>query len=468
MINNINKIKKVSILIFFITIFTLNFFGCNSTTNVNIAVKGTPQDYYSVKIRGINEETMPIGGFIGPNSLYEGNGYMLPSLINDSVYKKLSDCGINIIYDSKNDYAIDSSNAHNVLDFGDKYNISYFLAASNVLNINKNFVAETEELETLITELSSHKSFAGLYGIDEPNMTKFDSINSSWEKLSDIRESINKKDLSYYYNLLPGVSGTQMSGTNTAVTWENYIQAYINTNPDYIMFDQYPIYGEAGNVAADWFNVLGIFNKKAKENNLPWWAYAQAGGEWIDGGNARVVNETELNWVVNTILAFGAKGLSYFPLLQPPEWAVAMGEEDIYNCALINKYGATNPIYYYAQKINKQIASIDQFLMKSAQMGVIINGESLCNYKGQDLMTNYRELKSVSGDAALIGCFDYLGGTVLYVVNNSITNEKANINLNFDKNYGFKVIQRGISADIQGNTFTLTLAGGEGSLVVIK
>ena len=80
---------------------------------------------------------------------------------------------------------------------------------------------------------------------------------------------------------------------------------------------------------------------------------------------------------------------------------------------------------------------------------------------------DYRQLKSVSGDDAIVGCFNYKGKTALYVVNYSRT-AKANVNLSFDKNnYRYTVIQRGETADVVGGQIPLTLDAGEGALIVL-
>ena len=83
-------------------------------------------------------------------------------------------------------------------------------------------------------------------------------------------------------------------------------------------------------------------------------------------------------------------------------------------------------------------------------------------------MQNYKLLKSVDGDPSVIGCFNYKGGVALYVMNNTLTNHRGQITLNFDNNYEYEVIQRGITSGIIAESFTLTLEAGEGALVVVK
>ena len=53
-------------------------------------------------------------------------------------------------------------------------------------------------------------------------------------------------------------------------------------------------------------------------------------------------------------------------------------------------------------------------------------------------------------------------------MNNTLTNHKGKISLNFDKNYEYEVIQRGVTNGVIAESFTLTLEAGEGALVVVK
>ena len=80
---------------------------------------------------------------------------------------------------------------------------------------------------------------------------------------------------------------------------------------------------------------------------------------------------------------------------------------------------------------------------------------------------SYRELTSISGGDCVVGCFDYKGGTALYVVNYN-RKEKADITLHFDRDdYRYTVTQRAESVDVVGNAVPLRLDAGEGALIVL-
>ena len=60
-----------------------------------------------------------------------------------------------------------------------------------------------------------------------------------------------------------------------------------------------------------------------------------------------------------------------------------------------------------------------------------------------------------------------MGKTVLYVVNNSVTLDKAKVRVNFDGNYEFEVIQNANSSVLVGDNVELTFAPGQGALIAI-
>ena len=106
--------------------------------------------------------------------------------------------------------------------------------------------------------------------------------------------------------------------------------------------------------------------------------------------------------------------------------------------------------------------------MSSVNEGVIVHGGTPAPITGTAVLQDYRQLKKVGGDDALIGCFNYEGASAYYVVNNSITKEKAEITLTFDDSYMYDVTQRAVRRSTLGKTFTLKLAAGEGALVVLR
>ena len=438
-----------------------------SDTNYEISEKLTPIEYYAHNLRSFSDEVMPIGGFIGPTDLYIKNGYKYPSLINDEVFGALSEAGVNFIIDMKNDFAVSPQNAAAVLELGEKYDISFFLKNSAVMNfadtVSATSYADVEQMRQQLELMYEYSSFAGVYGRDEPTAAFFPKMKNAITNYDTAAAQVGE-DLSSYWNLLPYVSGTHLSGTSTSMTYAQYLQGFAAANPPFIMYDTYPFTGLEGSIGASWFTLMNEIRDFADSQGKSWWLFIQAGGYFDGHSQHRMPTEGEFHWNINTALALGAKGIAYFPLVEPPEWI----NFDIANKnSLINQFGAKTQYYFYAQKANNQIAAIDHVLMKSRNMGAIVTGNSPAILRDNTL-SNFRQLKSVSGSPSLVGCFDCNGGTALYVVNNSTAETAAEITLNFDKKYGYEVIQRGIKAEIAAKSFTLKLDAGEGALVVLK
>ncbi len=230
------------------------------------------------------------------------------------------------------------------------------------------------------------------------------------------------------------------------------------------------------------FNELATYRRYAKQYGVASWRMLQAGGQWNDNAEwiesvSPYPNEAELLFDVNTSLAFGAKAIQYFPLIQPLYFAYQKGGTYDFNNrnGLIGADGNLTRWYYYAKRANTQIKAIDHVLMKSANDGILVHGDTATKYMVTDASLgdalingdSWRELSSIAGDDCFVGCFDYQGGTALYCVNYS-RKDKANVELNFDNNYRYEVIQRGVSADVVGNYVPLTLDAGEAALIVLS
>ena len=443
-----------------------------------VTEKGTPEQYGSLSILGLEENEMPITGFIGPQDLYQTKtGYNLPSTITDPVYEKLSEAGVNLIIETKHDFAgiTEGSAADRALKMGEKYGIQYILRDTKSSNVesadpNQAFNASAETIAQRMEDLySRYPAISGLYVRDEPPAILFDKVGEATKAIQQAAETVGK-DYVYYANLFPNTSGAQLSGDpQNPITYTEYIDEYCEkTDPIFLMYDLYPFEGLEGTISGAWFSTLAQYRAKAEELNVPFWLWLQAGGEWPDALSKRMVTESELLWSINTALCMGAKGLGYFPLVMPPEYLTWNGGiQNSYNAGLINEYGTANPCYYYAVKAARQLKAVDDVLMQSKNMGVMVHGETPSPVRGEYVLKEFRQLKSVSGDACLIGCFDYQGGTALYVVNYD-RNNKSNVTLNFADNYGYEVIQRAKTAEVMGKSLNLTLECGEGVLVVLK
>lgn len=451
-------------------------------------------------LRGQAENTMPIGGFTGPDYRYVINGKKI-DLLNDQTFQLLEDCGINMLIQNGFSMNYGSEMTTKALTLADAHKINYFVPDDTIqikYNTGDTYtdassVGSVADIKTVLKKYTDdYKYFTGFYGADEPAEVSFGKIQESWTNYNQVIYDLGleNKGLSLYYNHIVVQTG-YTDKRMTSAKYETYLNNYLATGGDYLMFDLYPFAIYQGNDKAhwgNWLNLLGLFSAMSAENNVPWWGFAQNGGNFDGAGETafRIVNEGELNYNVNTMLAFGAKGISYFPACTP----VIYAENENINTndsGLINEYGQKTPRYYYAQQINKQIQAIDEYLMSCQFKGVIQtasynfidNGDHPSIYsevygRGSDTnsykKSSYGILSSVScgsGDYALVGCFDYGNVNAYYIVNDSFVNDDATVTLKFSGNNDYLIIQRGVVGTLKSkNQFGVRLSAGEGAFIL--
>ena len=440
------------------------FFGCNKQGDASA----------EPLFRGLESGEMFLSGYIGPRPSYIRNGEVVWEPYEDgAVFQELKDAGLNYMIDELN-FVESNEYARKALEHSEKVGLMYFMAAYDVMRVSNQTMGTDEEIKAKLQELYQYDSFGGLFLIDEPSATSYPFIKECIDKLNQIESELGYTDLNPHINLLPPISGAErLSGVSgEPMDWADYIRGLSDTGIKYLSFDMYPIYGLfTKNVLPSWFTALGTMNQVALEEGKPWMGCVQVGGgSWAYlTPEQRVTTEGELKWDVNTMLAFGAKGLIYYLTVSPPFWADKEGAEEQKNWhSLINVYGEKTEFYDYVKEINEHIRAMDHVLMNSDYKGVIVTGNTPCLHYGKDLIksNSYKELYDVTGNA-LVGCFDYNGKTALFVVNNSIT-EEGQISLSFDHTYNFEVIQNAVSRKETGDGLALNLGIGESALVVLE
>ena len=447
--------------------------------------KIAPEKYAAYSFDRFGDEVMPIGGYIGPTVGFGYNGTYMPSQITDYHFKQVKDCGLNFIIGMKPDYKTNAQDVIDALKFADKNDIMYFVRDTFLYDVTETNAANPEtytyvtlnEFQERVAAYKEYDSFAGLVGRDEPWVNMFPQLKNILEEYFYKTFDSNKL---FYINSLSyqcpdGWFGSGPNGEYGAdIDLEEYMEKWFESFPSlgYYSYDTYPFVGSDNYIRTDIFKNYSIARKFAEKNNVPFWTFMQCGGNWGGDTNWRVTNEAEMLWQVNTGLAYGAKGFTYFPYNTPPENINSPEGDD----GLVGRAGQKTANWFYAQKANKQVAACDHILMKSKFKGIIhtvsgkedtSNAVEVPELEKTMLNGKYREVVSITGDNAITGCFNYEGKTALYVVNNSITLDKAKVKINFNAKYKFDVIQRAQTVTAVGNTLELTFAPGEAACIVL-
>lgn len=473
------RAKRITALLMAMTMGAAMLSGCASEETggkVEIEPMEAEESYaMSFDLLG-GKDVMPIGGFYGPYQPKESvDGNALPNYLTDDIFQALSEAGINMVTQA---YNSGRENIRKSLDLGEKYGIG--INISNWLNEEEASEKTDADIAAELAQWSRHPAFCGIHLNDEPGgKTYYTSEGANgglMENWSERSIKLNKTlDVFAMTNLIRCYSDSQKAN------YELYLQEYFDTMaPKVLSYDYYAWDWVPNGTSTLYFWNLAICREYAQKYHVPLWTYQQAGGNWGDGN--QVFDDTyenyrptegQFQWQVNTNLAFGVQGITYFTLIQPmiySEFDSKDGQPNFEVQGILGAVGNKNRWWYYAQNMNKQIAAVDDVLMNSVNKGIIASGsaKASCADTRDALIagTAWRELASVDGDA-LVGCFNYQGKTALYVVNFDYEYAQK-INLTFQDKYKVRIVQGAEESYLQTKKLTLDLGAGEGALVVFE
>ena len=448
----------------------------------------TPSQYYTY-LGG--KDVMPIGGFYGPYS---------DATLTDAMYELIADSGINLITYSGIDAAFDADRMQQSLALAEKYGIGVFVNDSALNQITKDdegnvtansTVTDAQELAALMAAYSNYDSFLGINVVDEPKYTGThseyaDTYYKNYQYYEALAEALMPyANISNYINL----HGSQSVDNGK---YRDYVDA-IGEDVDVLSFDTY-LYFEDNtypllkiNRLQSYLESLDTVRQAALDSGKPFWSFVQAGTDYRDDSSDAATmgyySEADTLWIINTSLAYGAKGIQYFPLLQPTHFSYDSTSEsghDYDRNGIIGANNEANRQYAMVQKANKQIQAIDEVLMNATSTGVVVTGDAKTditlasvgrNHTFSGIVTGTQMLSGVtSGDSgAMVGCFDYQGYEAYYVVNYDRTEGASqDITLNLNSTVKYRVIADAVTTSGEGNAITLTVPSGAGVLVVLE
>jgi len=188
--------------------------------------------------------------------------------------------------------------------------------------------------------------------VDEPNATYFDAIANCYEDYLALYP--NKIP---HVNLLPNYASTfQLQ----ADTYQDYIdQFFEKSKPGYASFDFYPL--NVGNkIVPDYFVNLEVFSTACRENNVPFGIYIQS---CSFGSGVAIPTEAGMRWQAFNSLAFGATAIEYFT------YRSVTTETEVWEDAMIGHDNEKTNLWYGAQKVNKELASLADAYMQYKHLG---------------------------------------------------------------------------------------------------
>lgn len=428
-----------------------------------------------------DRDVMPIVGFYGPKEVeYESlKGWKTPDYLTDRYYEMIKESGINLINYTEMDYAEKPAAVLKSLRLAEKYNICMY-----VIDTGLRPDMAKEEMRGRMNAYSQFRCFKGIHVCDEPGSPDYGPKKRMLADYYTIMQKINS-----FENLVGAMNlfafHPDWIGYDNDTIWldrphyEAYVEEYCrNCAPKMLSADYYIFDGHAVETSKDYFENLEILDKYAQKYDIPFWMYIQLGGQWNDGAKQQETvryypRPEEVIWNVNTSLAGGAKGIAYFPLLQPYYFAFAPdGEMDFGRNGLINANGEKSAWFDCVKEANSQIRAVGKYLLKMTHRKMIAKGH-YAELNLPDSVSAYRELTSVElKDRAnrygtIIGCFEYGGKSAFYVVNNDTT-EAQSITLQFDQVYFLTLVSSEREKAVQRDSVTLHLDPASAALVLMR
>lgn len=450
--------KRIALLLSGLIFGLGGFAACGKNEEAYVSAK----TWEAVKVNNISfsaiggDEVMPVVGYIGPTrGVTASDGVSVPSLITDEMYAAIEKSGVNIIAGQVDDIAAYPEDVRLAMDLAAEHNIGYFIKDKSLVDIDGGYVYGGD-FSGRMSDYVDHPAFCGLYFRDEPEVMMMRNMSTAMEEFYN---AAGNKKIHPYFNLYPYLVWNSLSG------YQSYLDAFMETKPKYIAYDMYPFVGGESEMEDTYFTNLSIIRKYSKKYKIPFWAYLQSCGKNEDNSTMRTPTEQELMYELHTTLAYGAKGVKWFPLFHPHYWALTAEKGA---AGLFYYDGTETPFYAIAQRAAKNITAVDHILMKSENVGIIFEGSTpvpTANFGGEKIQEKqFRELTKVEGDSVMVGCFDHFGKTVLYVVNNSIT-RSAEIHLTFDNNYKYTIWQEGEKTEKTGRQLNFNFSVGDAALV---
>lgn len=464
-----NKCLKRAACILLVGMFTVSLCSCGEEV-----IEVQPMEEQEVHVVGMDflggQDVMPISGFYGPTTRgYSIDAQSQPDYFTDEIFSLVAECGINMFGYTACDYQYYPEQVKKMLELGEKHSIGITINDSliNVPNADKPLT--TDELAAEIAKYSDYPAFVGVHVVDEPGSPYFHNQTNNISMYAPVFTQLRELGIWAYGNLHPLWFDKD---------YDNYckmLEEYCETcAPTYLCFDHYV--WDPNRPKLSFFQNMDVIRHYAENYEIPFWLFVQAGGQWNDAKNffdseEYYPTEGQLHWNVNVGLAYGAKGIQYFPVIQPSYFAYALTERmDFQRNGLIGAWGNKTQWWYYAKNINRQVAAVDEVLMNSVNVGVIVTGknaiEETKNLEFIMKETTWRELKSIEGNT-MTGCFNYQGKSVLYVVNYE-ADYAQKITLNLHDSYNMSVTKDAKTERISTNKLELDMQPGEGVLIAFE
>lgn len=232
-------------------------------------------------------------------------------------------------------------------------------ARDGLIGAGKQFANEAELdafVANRIKDYSKHPAFYGLYLRDEPHFYYFKAFGQLYRSVKRVCPKAF-----IYCNLLPldtlrWMDERYPQGGDLLERRDKYLKMFLDeTGADYIMYDDYPFCYNKDNKIY-YLRCLQHAAEVCRDRNLTFSFVAQAFSMKI--GNSDYYwtpNEQEMRYQLHLLLGFGVRELGFFTYLPHGNNS---GENFHEDGAMMTRKGEKMPIYFYTQKVLKELQEI--------------------------------------------------------------------------------------------------------------
>ena len=454
---------------------TMGIIETNTNTkslNSNQKNTQTPNDSFTIPY--IEESEMPILGLINPPSVVTTN----PSFTTKKNYEIYKNAGFNIVLPCYERPTFKESEVRKALEICAELELAYIVNDSELRCSGSEGTNGTVEGYKSILEnawYQDYEAFAGIASKDEPNANDFDEIAKGKEALQQVfPDKIFHSTLFPEYATYAQLQILDCSDVTGWEGYEEYVSQYVEkVNPELLAYDFYLWHTMVNpdlnqDSTRDFFRSLSLFRKYSLDLDIPFWVTVNTfkHSEVVENQQYPI---SELEWIINMSLAYGAKGIQYYNYWPTMEGFNENSLIDPPRNAMVTAAGTPTDTYYKIQNINRNVKLVDEYLLSSNSKGIMQFGSYQNDLVAEDILTSFGPLKDITGGNALVGCFENKDSYIYYVVNNSINVGNSIFVCNFNNKINAKTINYKLGEKEYTNSYALgfSLSAGEAILVEV-
>ncbi len=230
-----------------------------------------------------------------------------PEQANIERYREIVNAGFDAITPGMG--AWDRKSYSRVLDLAEKVGLRVIATDLRILPWHKEARRKIDQslIDAVTSDYRDHPALLGYFVCDEPSPDYF-------EELASTSRRMHQADPAHLVliNLFPGYGSPNQLGFED---FRAYVHRFIQTvKPQILSYDHYPFL-ISGLDDTGWYDDLNVIRNESRLANIPFWICLQSEGikDYL-----RIPNRSEVFWQVSTVLAYGARGVTWFTYWTPP------------------------------------------------------------------------------------------------------------------------------------------------------